>query len=102
MSATPTLSQCRRNNCANMVITSGGKKYCSDRCGRAAALNRRRARAETTLEDAVKGSGSYTMKKLMQSARYLADCYNVDPEYVKDLLIEDMERRFTNFWDEPA
>ena len=102
MSATPPITQCRRNECANMVVTAGGKKYCSDKCGRSAALNRRRARADTPLEDAIEASTRFTMKKLKVSAKYLADCYNIDVEEAHEMLIEDMERRFTKFWDESA
>ena len=100
MSATPPTTQCRRNECANMIVTVGGKKYCSDKCGRNAAANRRRARADTPLDAAVKASTDFTMKKLKLSAKYLAGVYKIDVDEAHEMLIEDMERRFLSFWDE--
>ena len=99
MSATPPLRQCARNLCANMVQTANGKKYCSAKCGRAAAANRRHARRDVPLEKAVADSTRYTLKKLMQSAAYLSQTYNFDREEVKEMLVQDMERRLDEFWD---
>lgn len=91
---------CGRKACAETVPAISSKKYCSARCARNAALTRRRARANVPLERAVTASTQYTMKKLMQSAAYLADSYKTDVEEVKEMLVNDMERRFDKFWEE--
>jgi hypothetical protein len=90
---------CGRKACTDEIPAGTAKKYCSSRCARNASLVRRRARANIPLEKAVASSTQYTMKKLMQSAAYLADSYKVDVEEVKEMLVNDMERRFDKFWD---
>lgn len=92
--------QCGRKACENLINGGSGKKYCSARCARNAALTRRRARANVPLEKAVAASTQYTMKKLMLSATYLAGSYKVDVEEVKEMLVNDMERRFDKFWED--
>jgi hypothetical protein len=82
-----------------MIQTETGKKYCSTRCGQAASVNRRRARQNTPLEEAITNSTRYTLKKLMLSASYLSDAYKFDREEVEEMLVRDMERRLDEFWD---
>lgn len=91
---------CGRKSCTETVPGASSKKYCSARCARNAAAVRRRARANVPLEKAVAASTQYTVKKLMQSASYLADSYKVDVEEVKEMLVNDMERRFDKFWED--
>lgn len=91
---------CGRKSCAETIPTPSSKKYCSTRCARNAALVRRRARANVPLEKAVAASTQYTIKKLMQSAAYLSQSYDVDVEEVKEMLVNDMERRLDKFWED--
>lgn len=89
---------CARKSCEE-TFTAGDKKYCSSRCARNAATSRRQARRDIPLEKAVASSTQYTFKKLMQSAAYLSQTYKYDREELKEMLVEDMERRFEEFWD---
>ena len=98
MSASP-YSPCRRNACANMVETAIGKKYCSDKCRRSAASNRRKNRRDIPVPEAIADSANYSMGKLKRSAIYLAESYKLDRVEVLEMLVNEMEELFDDFWD---
>lgn len=90
---------CGRRQCCNQLIVVPGKKYCSERCKKAAGSARRGEGPRESKWEAVESTISFSLKKIRESAHYHASRFGMDPEEVFDLLLEELDDRLESVFE---